>query len=159
MAGRLSFAKTSKGGFVDDITDGRELNDSDRIGFRGQLLYQPSESLSVRVIGDYNEEHSNCCASVLYGLGPNDGQLVRQRYAAIGATFAYDPDFLTTTINSRQHMDVRQGGGSIEANWESSGGYKLTSVTAYRSWWFLPTNDGDATNLSAHHQCRSESRR
>jgi iron complex outermembrane receptor protein len=148
LAGRLSFAKTEKGGFVRDLTDGRRLNDSDRVGFRGQLLYQPSKDLSVRVIGDYNEEHSNCCVNVLYGLGPNDGQLVRQRYAAIGATFAYDPDFLTTTINDYQQMDVRQGGGSIEANWEFGGGYKLTSVTAYRSWWFLPTNDGDATNLS-----------
>ena len=148
LAGRLSFAKTSKGGYVDDITDGRELNDSDRIGFSGQLLYQPSESLSVRVIGNYSEEDSNCCVSVLYGLGPNDGQLVRQRYAAIGATFAYDPDFLTTTINDYQHMDVRQGGGSVEANWDFGSGYKLTSVTAYRSWWFVPTNDGDATNLS-----------
>ena len=148
LAGRLSFAKTSKGGFVDDVTDGRDLNDSDRIGVRGQLLYQPSDSLSVRLIGDYNEEHSNCCVNVLYGLGPNDGQLVRERYAAIGATLAYDPDFLTTTINDYQHMDVRQGGGSIEANWESDAGYKLTSVTAYRSWWFLPTNDGDSTNLS-----------
>lgn len=148
LAGRLSVAKTSKGGFVDDIADGRELNDSDRIGFRGQLLYQPSESLSVRLIGDYNEEHSNCCVTALYGLGPNEGQLVRDRYAAIGATFAYDPDFLTTTIDGYQHMDVRQGGGSVEANWESDAGYKLTSVTAYRSWWFLPTNDGDATNLS-----------
>jgi len=149
LAGRLSFAKTSKGGFVDDITDGRKLNDSDRIGVRGQLLYQPFDSLSVRVIGDYNEEHSNCCASVLYGLGPNDGALVRQRYAAIGATLAYDPDFLTTTIDARQRMEVRQGGGSVEANWESTGGYKLTSVTAYRSWWFTPTNDADSTNLPA----------
>jgi iron complex outermembrane receptor protein len=148
LAGRFSFAKTSKGGFVKDITDGRELNDSDRIGFRGQLLYQPSDALSVRVIGDYSEEDSNCCVTALYGLGPNDGALVRQRYAAIGATFAYDPDFLTTTIDAYQHMDVRQGGGSVEANWEFGGGYKLTSVTAYRSWWFLPTNDGDSTNLS-----------
>jgi iron complex outermembrane receptor protein len=148
LAGRLSFAKTSKGGFVEDINDGRDLNDSDRIGFRGQLLYQPAESLSVRVIGDYNEEDSNCCVTALYGLGPNDGALVRQRYAALGATFAYDPDFLTTTIDAYQHMDVRQGGGSIEANWEFGRGYKLTSVTAYRSWWFVPTNDGDATDLS-----------
>ena len=149
LAGRLSVSQTSKGGFVHDVTDGRELNGSKRTGFRGQLLYKSSEALSVRVIGDYNEEHSNATVSPLYSLGPNDGALVKTRYAALGIPLIYDPNFLTTTINSYQHMDVRQGGGSVEANYEFGGGYKLTSITAYRSWWFLPTNDGDASPLSA----------
>jgi iron complex outermembrane receptor protein len=149
LAGRLSVAQTSKGGYVHDVIDGRDLNGSKRTGFRGQLLYQPAPAFSVRVIGDYNEEDSDAAASALYSLGPNDGALVRARYAELGIPLILDPDYLTTILNSPQHMAVRQGGGSIEANYDFGRGYKLTSITAYRSWWFTPTNDGDASNLSA----------
>ena len=149
LAGRLSAVQTSKDGFVHNITDGRDLNGSDRKGFRGQLLYTPTEALSVRVIGDYAEEHSDASTSPLYSLGPNDGALVKARYAALDIPLVLDPDHRTSILNARQHMDVRQGGGSIEANYEFAGGHKFTSITAYRSWWFLPTNDGDSTNLDA----------
>ncbi|HKU14025.1 MAG TPA: TonB-dependent receptor [Steroidobacteraceae bacterium] len=149
LAGRLSVAQTSKGGFVHDVIDGRDLNGSKRTGLRGQLLYRPTQALSLRVIGDYNEEDSDAAASVLYGLGPNDGALVRARYAELGIPLILDPDYGTTILNSPQHMAVRQGGGSVEANYDFGQGYRLTSITAYRSWWFTPTNDGDGSNLSA----------
>ena len=149
LAGRLSAVQTSKDGFIDNIVDGRDLNGSDRKGFRGQLLYTPSEALSVRFIADYAEEHSDASVNSLYSLGPNDGALVKARYAALGIPLVLDSDYDKSILDARQHMDVRQGGGSIEANYEFGGGYKLTSITAYRSWWFLPTNDGDASPLSA----------
>ena len=78
-------AQTSKGGYVHDVIDGRDLNGSRRTGLRGQLLYRPTPALSVRVIGDYNEEDSDAGASALYSLGPNDGALVRARYAALAS--------------------------------------------------------------------------
>ncbi|WP_163066127.1 hypothetical protein, partial [Acinetobacter baumannii] len=31
---------------------------------RGQLLYQPSSDLSVRLIGDYSYRKEDCCAAV-----------------------------------------------------------------------------------------------
>jgi len=148
LAGRISYAKTSRDGFIDDVTDGRRLNGVDRQGLRGQLLFKPNEALSVRVIGDYEEEDSPCCVSVLANRGPNDGALLNSRLAAAGATEVYDPNYLSTSINDPQYMDIRQGGGSIQANWRFEGGYNLTSITAYRAWHFLPTNDADSTSGS-----------
>lgn len=149
LAGRISYAKTSRDGFVDDVTDGRRLNGVDREGVRAQLLFKPSEALSVRVIGDYEKEDSACCVSVLYNPGPNDGALLKAHLAAAGATDIYDPHFLSTSINDPQYMQVRQGGGSVQVNWRVDGGYNLTSITAYRSWQFLPTNDADGTSAAA----------
>ena len=71
-----------------------------------------------------------------------------QRVAAAGGNVVYDPDFRTSTLDTRQYMEVRQGGGSAEANWQL-GDYRLTSISAYRSWWFRPTNDGDSTSIPA----------
>jgi iron complex outermembrane recepter protein len=149
LAGRISYSKTSRDGYIDDVTDGRRLNGVDRQGLRGQLLFKPNDTLSVRVIGDYEKEDSDCCVSVLYNVGPNNGALLKARLAAAGATEIYDPNFLSTSINDYQHMRVRQGGGSVQANWRFDGGYNLTSITAYRAWYFVPTNDADGTSVSA----------
>jgi iron complex outermembrane recepter protein len=149
LAGRLSFSHTTQGGFVHDIATGHDLNGSDRSSGRGQLLWKPNADFSLRLIGDYSEEHSDTGAAVLYNPGPNNGAKYYAAVAAAGATVVYDPNYETTTINGRQHMDVRQGGGSAEANWQLGGGYSITSITAYRWWWFNPGNDADGTNLSA----------
>jgi iron complex outermembrane receptor protein len=149
LAGRLSYARTSRDGFIDNVTDGRRLNGVDRQGLRGQLLFKPNDSLSIRVIGDYEKEDSDCCVSVLYNVGPNNGALLKARLAAAGATEIFDPNYLSSSINDTQHMEVRQSGGSVQANWRFAGGYNLTSITAFRSWHFIPTNDADGTNISA----------
>ncbi len=149
LAGRITYSKTFRDGFVDDVTDGRRLNGVDREGVRGQLLFKPNDALSVRLIADYAEENSPCCITVLSSVGPNDGALLKTHLAAANAVEVYDPDFLSASINGPQYVHVRQGGGSVQVNWRLNGGYSLTSITAYRSWQFMPTNDLDDTSASA----------
>ena len=148
LAGRLSFAKTFRDGFVDDVTDGRVLNGTERKGTRGDLLYTPTESLKIRLIGDYSTEDADCCASVLYSPGPNGGALYFSKVAAAGGNVVLDSDYDKVTLNTKQHMKVRQGGGSAKVDWDI-GDYTVTSITAYRGWNFWPTNDGDGTSISA----------
>ena len=40
-------------GFLDDVISGGDYNDRNRYLVRGQLLYQPNDDLSVRLIADY----------------------------------------------------------------------------------------------------------
>ena len=143
-AGRLSAATTNRDGFIDNPVRGLKLNDSHREGFRGQLLFKPNEDFSLRLIGDYNTESSNCCVGVMWIPSARYDQQI----AATGAQFEFDPEHRTVYSNSYQHMQVRQGGYSAEANW-NIGESKLTSITAYRYWWFEPINDADNTSLSA----------
>jgi iron complex outermembrane receptor protein len=149
LAGRISFSHITQGGFVKDETTGEDLNGSNRSAGRGQLLWKPGGAFSLRLIGDYSEEHSDTGAAVLYSPGPNNGAKYFAAVAAAGATVIYDPNYETTTVDGRQHMDVYQGGGSAEANWKFGDGYQLTSITAYRWWRFKPYNDGDGTNVDA----------
>ncbi|MET0659530.1 MAG: TonB-dependent receptor, partial [Steroidobacteraceae bacterium] len=147
LAGRISFAKTERDGSTKNLYDGKYTNGSDRIGARGQLLFK-GDDLSLRVIADYHEEDSPCCQGILYSPGPDNGSLFYSRVAAVGATAVLDPDYRSAQFNSRQRIQVRQGGGSVEANW-SVGDYALTSITAYRNWWFKPTNDADNLTITA----------
>ena len=148
LAGRISVARSHKDGFVDDVFDGRRLNGYQRDGVRGQLLYKPGETFSLRLIGDYNREDSDCCASALYNLGPNGGAAYLALVNSTGGAIVLDPKYRQVTLGSPQHMSVNQGGGSAEANWQL-GNFKLTSISAYRNWRFVPTNDADGMNIDA----------
>jgi iron complex outermembrane receptor protein len=100
------------------------------------------------LIGDYNRENSDCCASALYNPGPNGGSVYLNFIRNIGAVVVLDPEYRKVTLDTPQHMSVNQGGGSAEANWQV-GEYKLTSISAYRNWRFVPTNDADGTSINA----------
>ncbi len=148
LAGRISVARSRQDGFVQDITDGRELNGFNRDGVRGQLLLKLADTFSLRLIGDYNRESSDCCASALYSPGPNGGAVYLNFIRNIGGVVVVDPNYRTVTLDTRPHMSVNQGSGSAEVNWRI-GEYELTSISAYRNWRFIPTNDADGTSVNA----------
>jgi len=148
LAGRISVARSRQDGFVQDITDGRELNGFNRDGVRGQLLLKLADTFSLRLIGDYNRENSDCCASALYSPGPNGGAVYLNFIRSIGGVVVVDPNYRTVTLDTRPHVSVNQGSGSAEANWQI-GEYELTAISAYRNWRFIPTNDPDGTSVNA----------
>ena len=50
-------------GYVRDILSGAKFNDRDRFFVKGQLVYEPSNQLNVRLIADYSEKSESCCAA------------------------------------------------------------------------------------------------
>ena len=111
LAGRLSFAKTFRDGFVDDITNGKTLNGTERKGTRGDLLYTPTEALKIRLIGDYSTEDSDCCASVL------DSPAERRRAVLLQGG--------GRRRHRRARFRLRQGHAEHEAAHESAAGWRI----------------------------------
>ena len=144
LAGRLSAYRTRDDGYIKNIHDDNYLNGGERQGARGQLLFEPNEDFSLRWIADYNEEDSSNGSMVVYGAA----ERFWQRAALVGASPLRDPQRKKVNINGRQHVSVHQGGSSLEANWNLAGGYRLTSISAYRYWHFTPAND-EQLNVSA----------
>ncbi|HBP0980591.1 TonB-dependent receptor [Pseudomonas aeruginosa] len=144
LAGRLSAYRTRHDGYIKNIHDDNYLNGGERQGARGQLLFEPNEDFSLRWIADYNEEDSSNGSMVVYG----GAERFWQRAALVGASPLRDPQRRKVNINGRQHVSVHQGGSSLEANWNLAGGYRLTSISAYRYWHFTPAND-EQLNVSA----------
>ncbi|HEJ2975108.1 TPA: TonB-dependent receptor [Pseudomonas aeruginosa] len=144
LAGRLSAYRTRDDGYIKNIHDDNYLNGGERQGARGQLLFEPNEDFSLRWIADYNEEDSSNGSMVVYG----GAERFWQRAALVGASPLRDPQRRKVSINGRQHVSVHQGGSSLEANWNLAGGYRLTSISAYRYWHFTPAND-EQLNVSA----------
>ncbi|HEY2358362.1 MAG TPA: TonB-dependent receptor plug domain-containing protein, partial [Phenylobacterium sp.] len=60
LAGRLTAFNTDRDGVLDNVKTGIKANSIGRQGIRGQLLYTPTSSLSVRAIVDYSSEDDTC---------------------------------------------------------------------------------------------------
>ena len=150
LAARISSSLTSRRGTVYNVRTGDYLHRQSNIGFRGQLLWQPGESLDLTLSGDWNLQNPLCCVQYHARVGATQRPLNRQ-YAALAAAFGYAPPSLDpfdrvtdldAELNSRQEI----GGASLVANWDL-GAATLTSVTAWRYWDWQPANDRDFTGL------------
>ncbi|MCQ9426198.1 TonB-dependent receptor [Pseudomonas sp. LJDD11] len=149
LAGRFSAYRSRSDGDLKNEYNGHDLNGGSREGFRGQLLYKPSEDFNLRLIGDYNEESSSAGTRALYSTGPtiNGVNRYESRAAAAGATLVNGRE-RKVNIDATQRVTVHQGGLSLEANWKLPSDFTLTSVSAYRWWDFSPRND-DGINVPA----------
>ena len=71
LAFRVDGVYVNRNGFYKNVTaaNGSEsrVNDRDRYFVRGQLLFKPTDRLSVRLIGDYSHRNESCCGAVYYG--------------------------------------------------------------------------------------------
>ncbi|MFW2831389.1 TonB-dependent receptor [Sphingomonas sp. ID0503] len=154
LAYRLDGVWTKRDGFLKDVVADRRINDRDRWLARGQLLYRPSDDLSVRIIADYAKRDEECCAGVYLpmanrSLGPN-GSIVtgpstlETLYRDLGATIADDPFSRRTALTPGQtnRQDVRDAGISADVDW-TLGAVTIRSITAYRDWKYTRGQDGD----------------
>ncbi len=129
-------------GYADDLFLGEEVNDRNRYGFRGQLLWEPSDALRVRLIGDFDNIDENCCIAGNVRNGPT-GAIVQALAGGRGIDpenlFSYDVfnNFLSTN-------EIQNYGGSGQIDYEV-GAFTLTSITAYRQVRADTNQDSDFT--------------
>jgi len=139
LAARLAAYRTQDDGYIRNRHDGSRVQGGRRQGVRAQALYEPSKEVSLRVIADYNEEDSNNGTLVFYNAGAT-GKFLTQA-ALVGAHPVTNPEDRAVDLDSGSHVNVHQGGVSAEANWTLPNASRVTSVTAWRTWRFVPHND------------------
>lgn len=154
VAGRLTVSTASRDGFVTNVRTGQDLNDHDNVSLRAQLLFVPDRPFTVRVAADYSRQSLDCCVGVIDKIVTtyDDGTPIPFNFHERAALLGYDPlpvePFARRTdIDSRQHYDTQRAGLSATLNWFLDGGYKLTSISAYRNWSYSPYNDLDMIGL------------
>lgn len=173
IAGKLDGVYVKRDGFTKNVTLGqKDSNDRDRYAFRGQLLFQPQDDFSVRLIADYTKQSEICCAAPflqpvrtvtgnpVVGNGNNPGGAVTvtsgnpilNALNALGANYQLDGPGGTfvrrvaTTPGFNYDAKTKDYGFSGEVNYDL-GGVKLTSITAYRDFKNRQGQDQDFTAL------------
>jgi iron complex outermembrane recepter protein len=158
IAARVDGVYFKRDGFLLDTVSGRRINNRDRWLLRGQLLFQPNDSLSVRIIGDYANRKEECCGATFLPaqnvVRATDGSLTFSANSVAGIERALGATINDNTFNRVTSItpgvsyksDVKDWGGSGEINYDL-GGANLTSITAYRDWSLVRGQDADYNNL------------
>jgi outer membrane receptor protein involved in Fe transport len=160
LAARLDGVYTRRDGFLKDVISGRDLNDRNRWLLRGQLLYQPTDDLSVRFIADYTRRREECCGAVYLpmqdftaagSLPSTVREILEGLHSAVNGlpgTTNDDPGDRETSITPGRNFtsNVNDWGLSNEVVYDF-GGAELTSISAYRYNKYTRGQDPDFNNL------------
>ncbi|RZM11303.1 MAG: TonB-dependent receptor, partial [Sphingomonas sp.] len=150
VAIRLSTSITTRRGTIYNVRQQEWQNSQDNQSYRAQILWRASPSLDLTLYGDYNRQNPNCCVQYYARVGATQRPANRQ-YADLAAAQGYvvpstDPFDRLTDVDSDLRAKQELGGLSLVANWDV-GPATLTSVTAWRFWHWLPSNDRDFIGL------------
>lgn len=176
LAFRLDAIYSRRDGFYDVVnaSGGTEshVNDRDRFFVRGQLLFEPSDAISLRIIGDYSQRNESCCGAVYTGFaetfdptpgvpgdfqvrapgtgGSADGNRIVDVLTSLGAIFPSRGDpynrQIAVTPGTTYNGRTTDWGMSAQLNWDL-GGANLTSITAYRGYKSETPGDIDYNNV------------
>ena len=162
IAARLDAVYQKRDGFTKNLTPGlKDSNDRDRYLIRGQVLFEPTDDISFRLIGDYSKRNEICCAAPYLGPTRNlsrdaQGNVVVSNNTllpVLNALGANIPPVTTpftrsvsTTPGFNYRSDSEDYGISGELNW-NLGGAKLTAITAYRDYENTQGQDTDFNRL------------
>jgi iron complex outermembrane receptor protein len=173
---RLDGVYVSRDGFYKNITQGggseKRVNDRNRYFVRGQVMFEPTDALSFRLIGDYTHRRESCCGAVYVatketfdptttGQAANTNPQGDFALAAsnrivdvlrsLGGVVSYPPANpynreVTITPGRTFRNTTTDYGVSGELNY-NLGGAKLTSITAYRHYKAGGAGDVDYSNV------------
>lgn len=139
---RLSGSINQRDGYYTNTVTNGDINDRDRFSLRGQILLEPSDAFSIKVIADYNKINEICCgASQLF-----NGVLSQ----VIGAPFPFglgepigNPArlFDREVAYSKDPSNELEGKGLSITGEVDLGFADLTSITSYRE----QSNNSDNT--------------
>lgn len=153
LAFRLSVSDTSREGFLTNRFDNSRAQNSDSFSVRGQLLAKPTDSLSIRVIGDYANQKQHFVLNMLAGAFTRyaDGTPIPNSFVDRVNRAGYAPppiDPFRRVGDSDAHFQSNMKGYGVsgQVDWELPGA-TITSISAYRWWDWNPANDGDSTAL------------
>jgi iron complex outermembrane recepter protein len=155
LAARLDGVYVKRDGFYNDAANNTDVNDRNRYFLRGQLLWEPNDDVSIRLIADYTSRKEKCCAATyidrnlnqyigdlnnpstpLTPLSANGNNIINvlrdlgQSLTAFNQGYGRD---ISVTPGRSFRGETTDGGVSMEVKWDL-GGANLTSITAYRDY-------------------------
>lgn len=138
---RLSGNYNSRDGFITNDFTGQDINNRNRFGVRADFLFEPTDNLSVRIIGDYNSLNEECCGATPISHAPGPlaalldlgGPLTNPLPGGTPTLLTRDPFDRHVSFDKTLNTDNENYGFSGEINYDF-GPATFTSITAYRGF-------------------------
>ena len=127
VAYSVSGGVSSAEGYFTNLTNGNGINDRHRHDLRAQLLFNATDDLSFRFIGDISRINEACCGVVNLVNGPT-GAIIR---GIGGNLYTGSPYDRRLYLNKDPSNAVDNSGVSMHADWKR-GSLAFSSITAVR---------------------------
>ena len=137
LGARLTGFYVDRGGHIENVLDGRDLNGQQSYGLRGQLEWDVTDTINLRFIGDWRESNNDCCQY-------QPRQFSNTGFLEAIAPVVPSPTNTQVNVGADVFGNSDQWGLSTEIN-ADIGEHVLTSITAYRQWSFVFDTDIDGT--------------
>lgn len=152
IAARLDGVWVKRDGFYRDNTNDTDVNNRDRYFLRGQILFEPTDALSIRLIADYTYRNEKCCAATYIdnSVNPTIGNLNNPGVPATATTnniikvltdLGESPSSFNQGYSRNVSVTPGRGFAGKTKDYGFSGqidydfgGAKLTSITGYREY-------------------------
>ncbi len=140
----LSGYSNSRDGYFENLVSGSDLNERDRYGVRGELVFVPTDDLTIRAIADYDVIDEKCCGVANLVNGPTGAAVV----AVGGNLIAADAFAREQFLDFDPVNEIDNQGFSVQVDYALTDGIELTSITAYREVDRFENADVDFTSAA-----------
>lgn len=137
-------------GYATIVNLDEEQNNRDRWNVGGQLLFEPTADLKIRVKGDYSSIDEVCCHVTTLVAGPTVAGI-----NAVGGQLDTDLFSYDSFLNSVPSNTVENYGGSLHVDW-ATGPLSVTSITSYRRLDNFFRSDIDYTSADVADQTQDQ---
>ncbi|KUR75244.1 TonB-dependent receptor [Novosphingobium sp. FSW06-99] len=141
LAIRVSGLTSGTDGFFTDVNTGRSVDGNQTNAGKVQVLWEPTSTVTVRLIGDYSSSHGDCCyATERVTAGPTS-PLVDELTLLGGLKLpSTNPGAFQVSLNSDGYQHTRDAGVTLLVD-AALGAGTLKSVTAYRRFDVVQLNE------------------
>ncbi|WP_022962044.1 TonB-dependent receptor [Halopseudomonas pelagia] len=144
LAGSVSLYRRSADGALDNTLVGAEVNDEDRSGARGQLLWLGPPGLTARLIVEQTRQREDCCAYPVARYS----QSARDSAAFVGYSLPPARPFeRNVEQDTRNQVSTRQEAVTLHIEAPVGAASRLSSITGWRSWDLASRGDLDGIGL------------
>jgi iron complex outermembrane receptor protein len=144
---RLSGFYNQDDGYIENVYNGKTLNEKDDWSLRGKLRWDPIDTLSLSWASDVSETEGDCCVATLRSIEPYPQQPPNNQAQVDGLLDTLVPvvpseDNFEVNHNIPDTLEVSGSGHSLTVDWDI-GDHTLTSITAFRDWEESGSMDAD----------------
>ncbi|MFK8021030.1 MAG: TonB-dependent receptor [Pseudomonadales bacterium] len=141
---RFSAIGSTEDGWITNVFNGEEYNNSDEWSMRAKLRWTPNDNLELQWSSDYARMDCNCTVSPLRSANPDDGIDLGVLENTLNGILPVVPGLENSlvNVNNTPYNDQESWGHSLQANWDI-GEFSLTSITAYRESSIVAFTDND----------------
>ena len=132
----LGATYNERDGYTRNLALGTDVSDRNRWSLRGELLFEPNETTSIRLTADTSNLDERCCSVANLVSGPTAGAIT-----LLGGQLDNENPFSYNVFQNRDpRQEVDNSGVSMHAEFEL-GDLTVTSITAYRDVELSPISE------------------